>query len=271
MRRCGGFMGFSRIALGVFFCATSVLGAASSAEAGLFRLRVEDVASGIGVVLTDNGVGDLDLTEGSISFAGALGSLNVSTSVGLSHPEIGDPHQAALHLNGLVTTSGGGSIRLSIQDTGFTIGLGHGEAHANGVFSANLNMGTQLPGSPTSTIGAQSWVNPNNAVRSFGADQATPAVLGAIGALPLGSIAIFDPAVIFNPSGGFAEDYASFLVSGPYSLFSEVTIGFGGKGRASFDLDTSVPVPEPGTLILFGTGLLGIARIARRRIAATKA
>ncbi len=62
-----------------------------------------------------------------------------------------------------------------------------------------------------------------------------------------------------SPRHGYLEQYSTagvLLSTGPY-----VGVAYGGE----FDLAAN-PTPEPGTLIMFGSGILGLAGVLRRKI-----
>lgn len=75
-----------------------------------------------------------------------------------------------------------------------------------------------------------------------------------------GSLCGNDP---HNPFiGGFGTFTFAATGAASGSMVSNVTISFGTQDFAS----PGVPSPEPGTLLLFGAGLLGVAGVIRRRI-----
>lgn len=230
----------------------------NDAAAGSLRLRVEDLNSGIGVVLTD--------TDGdgfvSWNFLGTMGSATLlTTGGGLSY----ESSQAATIdlFNLTLSVSEATRLRLSLEDSGFTVGGGQVTGLIGGTMTGLNPFSSSFAGS---TLEAQTYASPSDAVPNYGPNTGTsPSVLPAIGAIPADAVAAFAGGFVTGPGAFSGTGYTSFVNSGPFSLFSTVTINMKDAGLVSFDLQNVVPVPEPGTLLLFGTGLIGVARLVKRR------
>ena len=249
------FRYFQTLALAV----TALVGLSAVAYADSFRLRIENTSLGQGAVITDNGVGDINPALGVITFSGAIpGGFAVNVTTGLSKPMIGGTTSIAeLDLNSVnVQTTGAGALRITLEDTDFINGV-------NGLLGFIGGVGGTLTAPGGSSVTFNTWVNPADLVPALGPDTSPVGALGAIGGIPAGSIAAFGSGVSFGPGVFSATGGANFLKTGPYSLFSQATIVFTGAGSVSFDLDSRV-VPEPSSLLLLGTGLLGVAMLVRR-------
>jgi hypothetical protein len=231
-----------------------------SIAAASFRLRVDDLQSGKAIVLTDNG-------DGILTFMGVMPDSDVTfgVTIGNSKPLLSG---SQLRLTDLTTTANGtASLLLTLEDTDYT-------EYAPGP----LLLQGHVSGTPVNAlVTAQTWANSLNSVPDLGAESATfttstaPNLLAGSG-VPAGSVAAFTTAVASSAPSFSQDGYTEFAVAGPrYSLFSQMRIDFGaGGGSVNAGIETAVtPIPEPGTLSLFGTGLLGLGRaIRRRRLAA---
>ena len=226
--------------------AAAVLASAVPGLAAPMRLRVENAATGVGVVITDNGAGDLDSTLGSIVASPVFGlPFAVTIGIGASTPPLPGGGNL-LTLTGVVVAAGAGAIRYFLENDDYFVGTS-----VDGAISSTLS------GTDGSSISLQSWLHPANLVPDFGPDVSTPGALPAV-VIPAGSVALFSPAVS-GLGASFDSATEPFSAPGAYSLFAEGIIAFTGAGNATFTDTLAVVTPEPGTIVLLGVGLIALA------------
>jgi hypothetical protein len=230
------------------------------------RIRMEDLATGFGVVLTDNGAGDLDARLGSVFFAGAVGGFGVNFTSGTSQPLIGGVYndaELALGSTNIRTTSGSGQLRITLLDSGYGPDPGSRTVHG---YAAGV-----MTGASTNTASFNAWASPSNLFPNFGPDDGFPvSLLGPIGALPPDAVAVWPGGVTFGLSGvpncnpGCSTAFSgrganTFVTPGYYSLFAELLLNLSGPSALSISQLNVAVTPEPSTLLLVGTGAVFLA------------
>lgn len=207
-----------------------------------FKLELSSGATT--VTITDGGAGDSSATAGVIAFNGSVGanfSINITT--GISKPVLGSAFEAKMDLNSVnVSSLGAGTLTIRLTDTDFILPNKIGD---------QMVLTNSWGGTTNGSITAQGFASLSNT--EFDTSGGATPFQGPFG-----------PGAFSSTASSLVGPFTA--ANQAFSLTEVVTITHTGKGQVtSFDKEITAVVPEPGTLMLFGMGLLGVAAYGWRR------
>ncbi|GFE60855.1 PEP-CTERM sorting domain-containing protein [Geobacter sp. AOG2] len=180
------------------------------------------------VVVNDNGVNDFNSAINGIMYSGSINGISVS-AIGTS---IFDQNSGSFDISSFVFR-GTGSITIKLTDSGLVL-----DTYA---ISPNLSVGEYLSSTSSSNVQLTSDVLVNG---------------------------VSVPGVSTTVTGmGSSTTSGLATVGNTFSLDEIITATLTGNSSVSIDgLVNVAPVPEPGTMLLLGIGLISLAVVSKRKM-----